>query len=113
MTWYLLAHILYKMYETTGRLDFEISEIENVLREMYCGYGVSIVDNREMLLDFLELLEYFRMVKLVDNRVVIVPDRLRYLEEIINRDIIMSGSTYLAYLRKRIDNALSSVLKKL
>lgn len=111
MTWYFLAYIISKLSRYTGQLDFDICEIEDVLKKLWTQHSVSIVDNREMLLDELRLLERLGLVRVIGDKVVIDFEKLRQLENTIMSDPLVSKDTYFAYLKERIDKALEQMFK--
>ena len=112
MTWYLLAHILYKLYEQIGCETIALRDLENLLSRLWVEHNVVLYENADLLHHDLEILARFGIVRLNDGDIVLNLDTLKKLEDIISRDPLLSNnSTYLAYLKARIDKGLEHINK--
>ncbi|NPA24058.1 MAG: hypothetical protein GXO23_07175 [Crenarchaeota archaeon] len=115
MTWYLLAHVIYRLYEKTGNTRIRENTLSRILlRDLWVTGKTSLYDNMEQLRKDLRTLESFNIInKKEDGMFEINVERLKNLEETIMNDPILTDDStyYLAYLRRRIDEGLERILR--
>jgi hypothetical protein len=116
MTWYLLAHVLYKIYEKGKREKLSIKELEELLlHTLWSEYRFTIYENELQLREDLKLLQAFKFIEFNEGIVKLNVDKLRKFEyDVVRKDPILQKSTtyLLAFLRERIDKTIENHFQK-
>lgn len=108
--WFLLAHMLYKIYELTGKTTISVEELERLLLyELWGKYRVAIYENSRQIERDLKILQLFGYIKLQEKNVELNLDELKAFEEDeIQGDPMMQNSRvyWTALLREALDHSL-------
>lgn len=108
--WFLLAHVLYKIYELTGKTTISVEELERLLLyELWGKYRVTIYENGRQIERDLKILQLFGYIKLQEKNVELNLEELKAFEENeIQGDPMMQNSRvyWTALLREALDHSL-------
>jgi hypothetical protein len=108
--WFLLAHVLYKIYELTGKTTISVEELERLLLyELWGKYRVAIYENSRQIERDLKILQLFGYIKLQEKNVELNLEELKAFEEDeIQGDPMMQNSRvyWTALLREALDHSL-------
>jgi len=108
--WFLLAHVLYKIYELTGKTTISVEELERLLLyELWGKYRVAIYENSRQIERDLKILQLFGYIKLQEKNVELNLEELKAFEEVeIQGDPMMQNSRvyWTALLREALDHSL-------
>ena|GEM_PF-5295923 len=108
--WFLLAHMLYKIYELTGKTTISVEELERLLLyELWGKYRVAIYENSRQIERDLKILQLFGYIKLQEKNVELNLEELKAFEEDeIQGDPMMQNSRvyWTALLREALDHSL-------
>jgi hypothetical protein len=109
--WFLLAHVLYKIYELTGKTTISVEELERLLLyELWGKYRVTIYENSRQIERDLKILQLFGYIKLQEKNVELNLKELKTFEEVeIQGDPMMQNSRvyWTALLREALDHSLN------
>jgi len=115
MTWYLLAHILYKIYVSSNRDRIEKSYLKTLLlKDLWMLHKTTIYENEAQIENDLDVLERFGLIKKEGDYINLKVAELEKFEGMLMRDPMLTDDNtyYLAYLRKRIDEGLNNIMKR-
>lgn len=113
--WFLLAHVLYKIYELTGKATISVEELERLLLyELWGKYRVAIYENSRQIERDLKILQLFGYIKFQEKNVELNLEELKAFEEDeIQGDPMMQNSRvyWTALLREALDHSLKEYYK--
>jgi len=116
MTWYLLAHILYKIHEVSRLDELSIEELEELLlHTLWDRYRVTLYENVWQVEGDLKTLQSFKFIDISERTVKLNIDKLmRFEYDVVRKDPILQKSTtyWLALLRERIDKSIENHFQK-
>jgi hypothetical protein len=108
--WFLLAHVLYKIHELTGKTTISVEELEKLLLyELWGKHRVAIYENSRQIERDLKILQLFGYIKLQEKNVELNLEELKAFEEYeIQGDPMMQNSRvyWTALLREALDHSL-------